>query len=56
MPIHLCRLRYFGDEARWGFAVYTYSNERYEVSVFPSGEFRGPPEEAFRAVAGYLCN
>ena len=53
-PTHLCRLRYFGDEERWGFAFYTYSNERYELSVFPSGEFLGPPEEAFRASAMYL--
>jgi hypothetical protein len=51
-PTHLCRLRYFGDEEGWGFAFYTYSNERYELSVFPSGEFVGPPEEAFRAAAG----
>ena len=50
-PTHLCRLRYFGDEERWGFAFYTYSNERYELSVFPSGDFLGPPEDAFR-VAG----
>ena len=50
-PLHLCRLRYFGDEERWGFAFYTYSSERYEVSVFPSGEFFGPPEEAFEMAA-----
>jgi len=53
-PIHLCRLRYFGDEEHWGFAFFTYSNERYELSIFPSGEFFGPPEEAFRAAAMYL--
>lgn len=46
-PFHLCRLRYFGDENRWGFAFYRYSNEKYELSVFPSGEFFGPPEDAF---------
>src|SRR6266571_1434504 len=51
-PTHLCRLRYFGDQERWGFAFYTYSSERYELSVFPSGEFFGPPEEAFEAAAG----
>ena len=50
-PIHLCRLRYFGDEERWGFSFYTYSNERYELSVFRSGEFLGPPEEAFDIAA-----
>ena len=50
-PTKLCRLRYFGGEDRWGFAFYTYSNERYELSVFPSGEFLGPPEEAFQIAA-----
>ena len=45
-PVHLCRLRYFGDEEGWGFAFYTYSNDRYETSVFSNGEFFGSPEEA----------
>jgi hypothetical protein len=53
-PTHLCRLRYFGDEERWGFAFYTYSNERYELSVLPSGEFFGPPEDALDASSLYL--
>ena len=51
-PTHLCRLRYFGNEEGWGFAFYTYSNQRYELSVFPSGEFLGPPEDAFQVSAG----
>lgn len=51
-PTHLCRLRYFGDEERWGFAFYTYSNDRYELAVFRSGDFFGPPEEAFDIAAG----
>jgi hypothetical protein len=50
-PVRLCRLRYFGDEERWGFAFYTYSNRRYEFSIFPSGDFLGPPEDAFDASA-----
>jgi hypothetical protein len=50
-PTHLCRLRYFGNEEGWGFAFYTYSNERYELSMFPSGEFYGPPEDAFQVSA-----
>lgn len=53
-PTHLCRLRFFGNEEEWGFAFYTYSNERYQLSVFPSGEFFGPPEEAFWAASVYL--
>lgn len=27
-PIHLVRLRHFGDEERWGVAFYTYSHEK----------------------------
>jgi hypothetical protein len=50
-PTHLCRLRYFGDEERWGFAFFAYSSEKYELSVFPSGEFFGPPEDAFQVSA-----
>ncbi len=45
-PTHLCRLRYFGDD-QWGFAFFTYSNEKYELSVYPNGEFLGTPENAF---------
>ena len=52
-PTHLCRLRYFGGD-RWGFAFYTYSNEKYELSVFPDGDFFGIPEDAFAAAAMYL--
>ena len=51
-PTHLCRLRYFGDIDRWSFGFYTYSNERYQLSIFPNGEFIGKPEDAFQATAG----
>jgi hypothetical protein len=55
-PIHLCRLRYFGGD-RWGFAFYTYSNERYELSMYPDGDFLGTPEEAFLVSANaYLSS
>ena len=27
--------------------IFTYSNEKYELSVYPNGEFFGKPEEAF---------
>ena len=50
-PIHLCRLRYFGDEERWGFAFYKYSDDKYETSIFPSGDFLGAPEDAFHVSA-----
>jgi hypothetical protein len=55
LPIHLCRLRYFGGD-EWGFAFFTYSNEKYELSVFPNGEFTGKPEDAFAVSAVYLTN
>ena len=29
VPIHLCRLRYFGNEDAWSLAFFMYSNERY---------------------------
>ncbi len=53
-PTHLCRLRYFGDEDRWTMAFYTYSHEKYEPSVFHSGDTHGTPEEAFDVGAVYL--
>jgi hypothetical protein len=51
---HLCRLRYFGNEASWSLAFYTYSNERYEPCMFENATFYGTPEEAFRIGAMYL--
>ena len=53
-PLHLCRLRYFGNEERWSMAFYTYSHERYEPSVFDNGTFHGTPEEGFDTAAVYL--
>ena len=52
--VHLCRLRYFGNEEAWSVAFYTYSHERYEPSVFANGTFQGTPEEAFDLAAVYL--
>jgi hypothetical protein len=53
-PMHLCRLRYFGDEEAWSLAYYSYSSMQYEPSVFDSGNMKGTPEEAFEAGAMYL--
>ncbi len=50
-PTHLCRLRFFGNEEGWGWAFYTYSNEKYELSIYPNGDFFGRPEEAFHLSA-----
>jgi hypothetical protein len=53
-PLHLCRLRFFGNEEAWSVAFYTYSHERYEPTMFPNGAFQGTPEEAFELGAVYL--
>ncbi len=55
-PTHLCRLRYFGADDRWGFAFYTYSNEKYELSVYDTGEFTGRAEDAFGIAAAVYLN
>jgi len=55
VPLHLCRLRYFGDDEAWSMAFYTYSNERYEPCTFPNSTFYGTPEGAFEVGAIYLC-
>ena len=41
----LCRLRHF-DLDRWSIALYTFSNERYEPCIFPSGEWIASLDEA----------
>jgi len=55
IPVHLCRLRYFGSDD-WGFAFYAYSSEKYELSMFPTGEFTGLPEDAFIVSAELYLN
>jgi len=50
-PTHLCRLGYLGSPDRWEFAFFKYSDEKYEPSFLPSGEFTGTPEEAFDCAA-----
>jgi hypothetical protein len=37
-----------------GLAFYAYSSERYELSVYRSGDFFGSVEEAFDIGAMYL--
>ena len=54
-PVHLCRLRYFGGD-KWGFAFYTYSHERYELSMYDDGQFTGKPERAFLISANVYLN
>ncbi len=54
-PLHLCRLRYFGND-EWGFAFYTYSHDKYELSLYDDGQFTGKPEQAFRISANVYLN
>lgn len=42
----LCRLRDTGDPERWGFALSTETNGRYEDTILPTGHWDGTPEEA----------
>jgi hypothetical protein len=53
-PTHLCRHRYFGDEERWGFAFYTYSHQRYEFSMFPSGKSSAHPKRRSTSPRGRI--
>jgi hypothetical protein len=53
-PLHLCRIRYFGNEDRWSFAGYTYAHEMYQPSFLITGEDHGTPEEAFATAAQFL--
>jgi len=55
-PIHLGRLRYFGNEDAWSYAFYKYSDMKYELCVLDNGKFYGTPEEGFKAGAVYLEN
>lgn len=52
-PYHLLRLRYFGDDEKWGVSFYSYSNRKYELSVFPSGDFFGTLEIALKTAAEF---
>ncbi len=53
VPVHLFRLRHFSED-EWSMAFFTYSNERYEPSIYNSGRWLGTPEEAFEQLAVYL--
>jgi hypothetical protein len=53
-PLHLCRLRYSGNEDTWSMAFFTYSHEKYEPCVFHDGSWTGTPEDAFEVSAVYL--
>jgi hypothetical protein len=49
----LCRLRHF-DMERWSIALFTWSNEKYEPCIFPSGEWFGTIEECLELGTTFL--
>jgi hypothetical protein len=49
----LCRLRHF-DMQRWSIALFTWSNEKYEACIFPSGEWFGTIEECLELGTTFL--
>ena len=52
-PFPIGRLRYFHDN-KWTLAFYTYSNERYEPCIYPSGQWEGTIEEALRVCEPFI--
>lgn len=49
---HICRLKYMGPEEGWNFAIYKYSNERYDEQewLFPGSDWvDGTVEGALKA-------
>ena len=49
----LCRLRHF-DMERWSIALFTWSHEKYEPCIFPSGEWFGTIEECLELGSTFL--
>jgi hypothetical protein len=53
----LCRLRYVGSAAVWGFAIYLASKDGYEDSILPGGRPGGTPQEGLDCACGlYLAD
>ncbi len=48
----LCRLRYAGSSARWGFALYRTSHDDSQDNILPTGRHAGSPEDAL----DYACD
>jgi hypothetical protein len=48
----LCRLRNLSEG--WSLALFTYSNERYEPCIYPSGQWEGTIEEALRVCEPFI--
>lgn len=52
-PMHLCRMRYFGED-RWSLAFFKYSDMTYEPCIFDTGDWFGTPEQALDVGGVYL--
>lgn len=50
--LQLCRLKDTGHPEMWRFALFTYSGERYEDNILPTGSPFGTPEDALDCAAG----
>lgn len=50
--LQLCRLKDTSHPDLWGFALFTYSSERYEDNLLPTGLPFGTPEDALDCAAG----
>ena len=48
----LCRLRHMSRG--WSMALFTYSNERYEPCIFPTGKWEGSIEEALAVCEPFI--
>ena len=49
----LCRLRHFTRE-NWSFALFTYSNDRYEPCLFSDGKWEGTIESALQICEPFI--
>ena len=49
--VRLCRLSYLGGLDRWQYTFYTYSDDKYVLSVVASGAFEATPARAFDCAA-----
>ena len=54
VPMHLCRLRYFGDIKRMSLAIYFYGDEKYLLRPLENGEYQGTPEKALEIAGEYI--
>jgi hypothetical protein len=50
--LQLCRLEDIGHPEMRGFAPFTYSNERYQYNLLPTGLPFGTPEDALDDACG----